>query len=75
MTPNQANDAIAVACGLSPVRLHSLNVEVRDGRWPVVRALYVPEGGGELIRVLATLTPREDITHVELPEAPTAPPT
>lgn len=65
MTPNEANDAIAIACGLSPVRLHSLNIEVRDGRWPVVRALYAAAGGGDLIRVLATLEAREDITHVE----------
>lgn len=67
MSPNDANDAIVKACGLSPDRLHSMNIEIRDGRWPVVRALYVPQDGGELIRVLASLEAREDITHIELP--------
>lgn len=74
MTPNEANDRIAIACGLSPIRLHSLNVEVRDGRWPVVRALYVPADGGELIRVLASLEAREDLAHIEVPVS-TAPKT
>ena len=68
MTADEFNDQLAISCGLSPIHLHSLNVEVRMGRWPVVRALYVPEDGAELIRILATLEPREDITHVELPD-------
>lgn len=66
MTPNEANDAIVRACGLPTERLHSMNIEVRDGRWPVVRALYVPEDSGELIRVLATLEAKEDIAHIEI---------
>lgn len=65
MTPNEANNAIVIACGLSPARLHSMNIEIREGRWPVVRALYSPESGGELIRILASLEVKEDITHVE----------
>ena len=67
MTPNEINDAIILACGIRPDRLHSLNIEIRDGRWPVIRAMYLPEGTTELVRLLATLEPKEDITHVELP--------
>ena len=66
MTPTQANDAIAQACGLPTERLHSMNIEIRDGQWPVVRALYVPEDSGDLIRVLATLEAKEDIAHIEI---------
>lgn len=74
MRPKELNLAIARACGLSTDRLISVDLEIRSGRWPVVRALYVPEDGGELIRILASLEAHEDITHVEIPDpAPKAP--
>lgn len=70
MDPNEANDAIARSCGLSPDGLISLNIEIRDGRWPVVRALYALPDCAEPVRILATLVAREDIAHIEVPIAP-----
>jgi len=65
--PDALNDAIARACGIPPERLSGLDIRVRPGQWPTVTALIVPEDGGELIRVLATLEPREDLVHIEIP--------
>ena len=67
MEPNEVNDAIVKACGLSPEHMFSMNIEIRDGRLPVVRALYALPDCAEPVRILATLYPREDITHVEMP--------
>lgn len=67
--PNEVNDAIAIACGFSPERLHSLTICVVADRWPVVKALYVPLDNGELTRILASLEAKEDIMHVEAGES------
>lgn len=68
MSPNDLNLAIARACGLSTDGLQSLTLEVRCGRWPVVRALYVPESGDELVRVLvASIEPPCGVANASKP--------
>lgn len=74
MSPDKINDQIARACGVSPGRCTSLDIRVRPGQWPTVTALIVPDDAGELLRVLATLEPIEDLAHIEVP-IPTAPTT
>ena len=76
-TVNAINDAIARACGLPTERLVKLRIDVQADRWPVVLALYVPEGGGELVDVLGSLEFREDLMHVEVdaPKPTTTTPT
>jgi hypothetical protein len=70
VSPNEANDAIARACGLPTERLAKLNITVQADRWPVLHAIYLPDGVDGLVDVLGSLELREDLAHIEVPEPP-----
>lgn len=70
MTANDLNNELARAMGLPSVGLISIRLEVADGKWPTVRALYEMHALSDTAKQTLGAFAPDGIAHLELSTSP-----